>query len=150
MKLSNFILDHSDLLSRFSIFIVYFWFGILKVFYLSPAEGLVHELYEKTLFFISFREFFILLGIVEVLIGVLFLIRRITKFAVIIMLLHMIATILPMFILRSTVWSGFMIPTLEGQYIIKNIVLIALSINIYKDYIVKDKNSDLILLLSLS
>lgn len=140
MKLNNFIINNSDSFSRLSIFIVYFWFGILKVFYLSPAEGLVHELYEKTLYFISFREFFIILGVVEIAIGFLFLFKRITKYAVVIMLVHMIATILPMFILRNSVWNGLLIPTLEGQYIIKNIVLIALSINIYKDHIKKEND----------
>jgi uncharacterized membrane protein YkgB len=42
----------------------------------------------------------------------------------------MIATFLPLFILPQETWSGFLVPTLEGQYIIKNLVLIAAAIGI--------------------
>jgi len=42
----------------------------------------------------------------------------------------MLMTFLPLFILPEVTWSGFLVPTLEGQYIIKNIVIIATAIGI--------------------
>ena len=42
----------------------------------------------------------------------------------------MTTTILPLFLLTTVTWSGFMVPTLEGQYIIKNILIIAAAIGI--------------------
>jgi uncharacterized membrane protein YkgB len=41
-------------LARIAIFTVFFWFGILKIFALSPANPLVSNLLESTLPFISF------------------------------------------------------------------------------------------------
>ena len=49
--------------ARLAIFIVFFWFGFLKVLGLSPANSLVSSLLEKTLSFISFDTFIILFGI---------------------------------------------------------------------------------------
>ncbi len=44
--------------------------------------------------------------------------------------LHMITTFMPLFLLPSITWAGFFVPTLEGQYIIKNLVIIAAAIGI--------------------
>lgn len=122
----------SILFARFSLFLVYFWFGILKVFDLSPATPLVNALQEQTLPFIQASQFIFLFGIFEVLIGIGFLIRRFTKVVFYIFLFHMATTIMPLFVLPQVVWVNSFIPTLEGQYIIKNIVLISLALFIYQ------------------
>lgn len=113
-------------LARFSLFLVYFWFGALKVFGESPANPLVDGLLQKTLPFISFNQFIFLFGLFEMLIGLLFLIPKIDKITIVLFGLHMVTTIMPLFLMVPTTWSGFLVPTLEGQYIIKNAVLIAL------------------------
>jgi len=112
-------------MARFSIFLVYFWFGILKVIGQSPASPLVQSLFEKTIPFMSFPLFLLLFGIFEMILGVLFLIKGMERFALVLLLLHMITTILPLFILPAATWTGFLVPTLEGQYIIKNILIVA-------------------------
>lgn len=117
-------------LARFGLFLVFFWFGILKVLSLSPATPLVKSLFEETLNIMPFDTFIILFGFFEVLIGILFLIPKAERVVIPVMFFHMITTALPLIFLTSTTWSGFMVPTLEGQYIIKNIVLIALAIGI--------------------
>lgn len=43
---------------------------------------------------------------------------------------HMITTAMLLFILPQVTWSGFFVPTLEGQYIIKNFLIIATAIGI--------------------
>lgn len=117
-------------LARVGLFIVFFWFGILKVIGNSPASPLVKSLYEDMFPVIPFSLFIILFGLLEAIIGILFLIKGMERVVIPIMLFHMTTTILPLFLLPQITWSGFMVPTLEGQYIIKNILIIACAIGI--------------------
>lgn len=116
--------------SRIAIFVVYFWFGILKVLGTSPANPLVMNLQHHLLPFIGFNEFILLFGLFEMLIGVIFLIRGLERASIALLMIHMIMTILPLFVLPQITWQGFLTPTLEGQYIIKNLVIIATAIGI--------------------
>ena len=116
--------------SRIALFVIYFWFGALKVFGFSPANPLVAELLEKTLPFISFGTFIVLLGLFEMFLGVIFLFPQWTKFAKILFVLHMITTFMPLLLLPTVTWTTYLVPTLEGQYIIKNLALIALVVNL--------------------
>lgn len=110
---------------RFSLFLIYFWFGILKVTGDSPATPLVQNLFEKTIPFMSFSLFLMLFGIFEIVIGVLFLIKGVERIALLLLFLHLITTVMPLVLLPAATWAGILIPTLEGQYIIKNILIIA-------------------------
>ncbi|MFM2357812.1 MAG: hypothetical protein RJA61_549 [Candidatus Parcubacteria bacterium] len=116
--------------SRLALFIVFFWFGILKLIDVSPANPIVSDLLEKTLPFISFGQFIIFLGVWEMLIGICFLIPRCERFAILLLVPHMITTCMPLILLPQIAWQSFLVPTLEGQYIIKNLVIIALAIGI--------------------
>ena len=116
--------------SRFAIFLVYFWFGMLKVLALSPASPLVIALLERTMPWIAPDAFLLGFGIVEVLIGLLFLIPHLERLAIFALVLHLVTTIMPLFLLPQIAWSGFMVPTLEGQYIIKNVLIVAIAIGI--------------------
>lgn len=123
-----------DWFSRLSIFLVYFWFGIIKVTGQSPASGLVMELQKVTLPFFDSNSFVVLLGLVEVIIGLMYLYKPLTRFATIVAVLHMFTTFLPLILLPSIAWTGFLIPTLEAQYILKNFILVALMLQIYLNY----------------
>ncbi len=116
--------------ARAAIFIIFFWFGLLKVLGLSPAESLVQSLFETTIHFMSFGTFLIFFGVLEMCIGILFLFKQVTRIVIPLLLLHMLTTALPLFILPSATWSAFFVPTLVGQYIIKNLVIIAATIGI--------------------
>lgn len=113
--------------ARFSLFLVYFWFGILKILDTSPANPLVAALQQKTLPFLSFQQFIIYFALFEMLIGILFLIPRLTRVVYVLFILHMGMTMMPLILLPTFAWQGFLTPTLEGQYMIKNLVLIALA-----------------------
>lgn len=116
------------ILARFALFLVYFWFGILKVFDLSPATPLVQALFNQTLAsFLSFQTFSVVFGLFEVMIGLLFLFPRLTRLALVLLTFHMITAISPLVILPGYAWSSWFVPTLEGQYIVKNILIIALA-----------------------
>ena len=118
------------LFGRLALFVVYFWFGLLKVVTDSPANPLVEALLKKTLPFVTFDHFIVGFGILEMVIGILFLFPRLTKWALLILLLHMATTIMPLFLLPAIAWQGWFVPTLEGQYMIKNLVIIALALSL--------------------
>lgn len=115
---------------RFALFTVFFWFGILKIIGTSPANPLVSSLLEKTLPFMTWDVFIVLFAIYEMAIGISFLIPKMERVSMALLIPHMIMTALPLFMLTSITWQGFMTPTLEGQYIIKNLVIISLAIGI--------------------
>ncbi len=113
--------SHRQVLLRCSLALVFLWFGALKPLGLSPAEGLV----AKTVFWLPAWIFVPVLGIWEVAIGVGLLYRPWLKAAIVLLLLQMAGTLLPLVILPSDCFARIpFAPTLEGQYIIKNVVLI--------------------------
>ncbi len=121
----------SSLIGRLALFIVYFWFGALKLFDLSPANPMVADLLQATMPFWPFSNFIIWFALFEMLIGLLFLIPRCEKAAFWLFVSHMVTTVMPLFFIPAMTWQGFLTPTLEGQYIIKNIVLVALALFVY-------------------
>lgn len=128
--------QYSVLLSRISLFVIYFWFGFLKIIGLSPATQIVEELFEKTLAFIPLinlisPDFFVIIfGIFEVIIGVFFVLPGKEKWATRLFFIHITTTGLPLFFLVKSAWQKALVPTLEGQYIIKNLALISCVLNI--------------------
>lgn len=115
-------------LARTVIFIVYFWFGLLKLLGASPATPLVQALFEKTINVIPFTTFYTVFAIFEITIGLLFLVRGLERLSIFLIGLHIITTILPLIFLPNITWQAFLIPTLEGQYIIKNILIAAIAV----------------------
>src|SRR3989344_2135788 len=127
-SLINFFKRVSVPMARFGLFVIFFWFGLLKVLDLSPASPLVQKLFEQTISFMSFGNFIILFGIFECLIGILFVFRGFERIVIPMLFIHMAMTFMPLFMLPAVTWNGFLVPTLEGQYIIKNLVIIAAAI----------------------
>lgn len=127
--------------NRVSLFVVFFWFGFLKIVGLSPAKDIVTHLHHQTIEpFMSATIFVPLLGVAECLIGILWLIPRFTKIAFVVFSLQMFTTFLPLILLPSETWQSDFALTLAGQYIIKNIVLIASAYTVYQ--INKDSNEN--------
>ena len=107
---------------RIGLGVVFFWFGALKLFPgLSPAEGLVRN----TVYFVDPALFLPVLAVWEVLIGLGLMLGRFLRVTLLLLFLQMPGTALPLVLLPEVVWTVF--PhglTLEGQYIVKNLVLI--------------------------
>lgn len=114
---------HGIVTLRWALGIVFIWFGALKLVPgLSPAE----ELVKNTVFFLDPDVFFPILGVWEVLIGLFLLIRPMLRVAILLLFLQMPGTFLPLVVLPEVVFTVFPFGlTMEGQYIVKNIVLIA-------------------------
>ncbi len=139
-KHNTFSAEHIIWLNRFSLFIVFFWFGFLKLIGISPAESLVSHLHVATIAnYISIDKFLYLLGFMECLIGLLWLMPKLTKLAFGVFLIQMSTTFLPLIYLPKDTWQNTLVLTLTGQYIIKNIVLIASAFSIYHHFQEKRK-----------
>ncbi len=110
---------------RISLAVIFIWFGILKPLHLSTAN----ELVTNTVYWVDPSWFIPFLGWWEVLIGVCLLYKPLLRFGIFIMFLQMIGTFLPLVLLPDMIYIKFpFVLTLEGQYIIKNLVLIAAAI----------------------
>ncbi len=126
----------NDFLVRIPLFIIFFWFGLLKVLKMSPATELIID----TVFWMPIltpEDWVIVIGYWEMAIGLCFLNKKTTLIAVILMFLQMTGTFLPLVILPEITFqnSNFLLPTLEGQYIIKNIIIITAALIIGRSYL---------------
>ena len=117
-------------MARLALFIVFFWFGSLKLLGQSPASPLAETLTAKTIGQQYFEVSFALLAIVECVIGLLFLVPKLTRVVIPLLLLHMVVVCSPLVLLSDMTWQSWFVPTLEGQYIIKNAVVVALAVGI--------------------
>lgn len=113
---------------RISIGFIFGWFGLLKLFPgLSPAE----ELASETISIITFGLFNSFqinlgLGIWEILIGLGLLTGKMMRLTLFLLFLQLPGTFLPVFLFPDLVFEIFpLVPTMEGQYIFKNLVLIS-------------------------
>lgn len=112
---------------RASLAVIFVWFGILKPFGLSTAQPLV----EDTIRFmpvLSPSQWVAVVGWYEVAIGVLFLFRRTTRIAIAMLAVQMVGTFAPLVVLPEVTFQAGRIPyapTLEGQYIVKNLLIIS-------------------------
>lgn len=116
--------------ARLSIFLVFFWFGAIKLIGLSPASPLAEALTAKTVGMQYFDPLFYLLAVIECVIGILFLFPKATRVVIPLLLFHMLIVCTPLLLVPEYTWQQFGVPTLEGQYIIKNAVVIAVAIGI--------------------
>jgi uncharacterized membrane protein YkgB len=117
-------------IARIAIFIIYFYFGALKLFGQSPATPLAAALAAKTIGIQHFKLAFNLLAIYECIIGILFLLPKATRIVIPMLFIHLIIVCSPLILVPHLAWVKPFIPTLEGQYVIKNIAIIALGIGI--------------------
>lgn len=109
-------------LLRWALAIIFVWFGLLKPLDASPANDLV----KRTIYWLPPEVFLPVLGWWEVAIGVCLVCRPLVRLGVLLLLLQMPGTFLPLFILPEVCFHRFPFElTMEGQYIVKNIVLIA-------------------------
>lgn len=120
-------------MNRLALFIVFFWFGFLKIVGLSPAEQIVSQLHHLTIEkLISINAFLPFLGFFECAIGICWLFPRYTKIAFYLFCCQMATTFLPLLLMPNETWQSSFALSLSGQYIIKNVVLIASAYTVYR------------------
>ena len=130
---------------RISVGIVYFWFGALKFIQgLSPAEQLAMQTIHKITFgLINDHINIITLASWECSVGFLLMIGKWIKPALVLLFLHMICTFTPFIFFPNQTFNvapyGL---SLTGQYIVKNIVIIAAGLVLWKIETQKSTISD--------
>ena len=115
---------------RLSLAIVFIWFGILKPLGISAAEPLVLMTIDW-MPLLTAKQWLAVIGWWEVTIGILFLFPRTTRIAIALLAMQMAGTLMPLFILPDVTFQTGRIPfapTMEGQYIIKNLLIISAAI----------------------
>ena len=131
IRVTRWMSRHGIKLLRISIGIIFLWFGVLKFFSgLSPAEGLA----VNTIQIISFgllqtKSILIILAVWESLIGIGLITGLLLRETLLLMFLQLAGTLSPIILFPEEVFTH--IPyalTLEGQYIIKNLVLLSAGI----------------------
>lgn len=121
-KITRWMARYGMTVMRVGLGIVFFWFGALKLVPgLSPAEELVRH----TTYFVNPDWFIPVLAVWEMAIGVGLMFGIFMRLTLLLLFLQMPGTALPLVVLPEAVWTHFPYGlTLEGQYIIKNLVLI--------------------------
>lgn len=112
---------------RLSLAVIFIWFGILKPLGISPAEPLVRDTVGWLPLFAP-GQWVSLIGWWEVAIGIAFLFRETTRVAIALLAMQMVGTFMPLVLLPEVTFQAGRIPyapTLEGQYIVKNLLIIA-------------------------
>ena len=128
LQITRWMGRYGILLLRISMGIVFFWFGVLKFFPgLSPAADLaVRTITQLTFGLISPTAALFILAAWECLIGLGLIIGIFMRATLLLLFVQMMGTITPIFLFPHEVFTVIpYAPTLEGQYIIKNLVLIS-------------------------
>ena len=112
---------------RVALGVVFLWFGVLKFFPgVSPAETLAARTIEQLTFGVIRPNVSLpVLAAWESLIGVGLILNVWMRGILLLLAIQMLGTFTPLILFPTETFSVWpFVPTLEGQYIIKNIVLI--------------------------
>lgn len=131
VALTRWMARYGVIVLRVSLGIVFFWFGVLKFFPgLSPAQDLATRTIELLTFgLIPPGAGLLILATWECLIGLGLMTGLFMRATLLLLALQMLGTITPLFFFPAETFTRIpYAPTLEGQYIIKNIVLVTAGI----------------------
>jgi uncharacterized membrane protein YkgB len=126
LRITRWMARYSLDVLRLALGVIFIWFGVLKYFPgLSPAE----ELVRNTIYFFDPDFVIPVLATWEVVIGIGFLsgffTTKLQRATILLLFMQMVGAGLPLIVLPEVVWTNFpFVLTLEGQYIIKNLVII--------------------------
>lgn len=132
-QITTWMARHGVLFLRLSVGFLFLWYGILKFFpNVSSAENIASSTIEELSFgLVNGRTAMLILAIWETLIGLGLVFGIFLRETLLLLFLQMIGTFTPLILFPSATFTIFpFVPTLEGQYIIKNLVLISAGIAI--------------------
>ena len=117
----DFVGRHVLFLLRLSLATVFFWFGVLKVANVSPVASLLRA----SIPFLATTPYLEILGIAEIAIGFALLVNRLARQATVLMVLHLLGTLSLFVIAPSMIFAPtFPVLTMDGEFVLKNVVLI--------------------------
>jgi uncharacterized membrane protein YkgB len=122
------LVRHSITALRVSVGAVFLGFGALKFFPgVSPAQGLSIKTIELLTFgVIPWRAGIVMIAVLECFIGVCLLANRWMRLGVWLLTVQFVGILAPLVVLPGRLFSGpHGAPTLEGQYVLKDFILVA-------------------------
>ncbi len=131
VRITTWMATHGITLTRIALGVVFLWFGAIKfVPGWSPAADLAGRTIEQITFGMIRPEVGLpVLAAWESLIGIGLLLGRYLRLTLLLLFAQMPGTMLPLILFPAETFTAFPhAPTMEGQYIIKNLVLIAAAI----------------------
>ena len=126
--ITDWMARHGITLLRVSLGVVFLWFGILKFFPgLSPAQSLAARTIDMLTFGMVPASVSVpMLASWECAIGIGLLTNLFMRATLLLLFVQMMGTVTPIFLFPNEVFTVLpYAPTLEGQYIMKNIVLVS-------------------------
>ena len=107
---------------RVALALIFLWFGALKLFGASP----VMKMLEHTYWFLPVRSFALAIGTWEVMVGTGLLFKRALRCALALLCLHLVGTFFALALAPAHFFDGSLLRlTIEGEFVVKNMVLIA-------------------------
>lgn len=110
-------------LLRISLGVVFLWFGLLKIFDVSPVSGLV----ANTIYWFDPDVVVPALGVFEVFVGACLVAGRLMRIALPLLVLQMAGTFMVLVLLPDVAFrdgNPFLL-TVEGEFVVKNLVLLS-------------------------
>lgn len=131
-RITRWLAGHGLTLLRISIGVIFIWFGALKFWPgLSSADELARETIDRLSFGLIDADIArVLLATLETAIGIGLVTGKWLRLTLLMLVAQMLGTVTPLFLFPDLTWSRFGVPTLEGQYILKNIVLVSAALTI--------------------
>lgn len=123
----DFMSKHAVSILRYAMATIFIWFGALKLLPgVSPAETLAgRTLSAMTFGLLQPKVSLPLLAVFEMTIGFGFAFARNLRSTIVLLMMHMAGTLTPFLFFPHETMSSFGVPTMTGQYILKNMVFIA-------------------------
>ncbi|WP_300442072.1 DoxX family protein [Christiangramia sp.] len=116
---------------RISLGLIFIWFGVIKYFPgVSTAETIASDTISVMTFELLPPAFSMpTLATWECLIGIGLLTSKFMRFTLLLLYVQMLGTFMPLVLFPDQTWTDTaFVPTLLGQYIIKNIILVSSAI----------------------
>lgn len=106
-------------LHRDTLGLLFLWFGTLKVLGYKSATSLIAH----TVYFGTPEVTVMVLGAWEAVIGLCLLVRPLIRVALLLLAIRLPGTIAALFVKADVCWAHPLVPTPEGQYLIKDAIL---------------------------
>lgn len=125
------------LLLRLSLGITFFWFGILKLFNASPVIGVIQKSLPPAL--AESQLFLLALALLEMVIGICLLINKLDRIAAAVMIGHLLIATISVLVTQGFA-PRFPVLSFAGEFVIKNLVLIAAGFVLLTDKEIKKED----------
>ena len=127
IQITSWLADHGITIFRVGLGVVFLWFGLLKF---VPGASAAEDLAGRTIQLLTFGVIepsisVVMLAILESVIGLGLVTGRYLRVTLLLLLVQMLGTLTPLVFFPTETFNRLpYAPTLEGQYILKNVVLI--------------------------